>query len=95
MSNDRCSNKPFNILMEKISITLAYVKRIDAKLNVLGSNFNYAGQTGIIENSLLSLIRIKTVKSLLEKENKIKTENDFEKKISSVIINFFIGVDFS
>jgi len=46
---------------------------------------------GINENYFFSLIPMKTVEDLDQIENKIKTENDFEKKVAST---FFIDIIF-
>lgn len=75
-----------NILIEKISTTLAYIKRIDAKLDIIESKLNSGSVMGINENDLFSILPMKTVESLTDIENKVLTENDFEKKVASTNI---------
>jgi len=79
-----------NILLEKISTTLTYVKRIDAKLDLLETKLNSESSIGINENDFFNLIPIKTVEGLDEIENKIKADSDFEKKVASTYIYFLL-----
>ncbi|KAF0716473.1 DUF4806 domain-containing protein, partial [Aphis craccivora] len=79
------------ILIEKISTTLTYVKRIDARLDLLESKLNSESLLETTENDFFSLIPIKTVDGLEEIEVKIKTNVDFEKKSGEVLARFFIN----
>ncbi|XP_022179167.1 uncharacterized protein LOC111039830 [Myzus persicae] len=76
-------NNLLNILIEKISTTLTYVKRIDAQLDLIESKLNSGSSMGINENDFFSFIPMKTIESLNEIESKIKSDNDFEKKVAS------------
>jgi len=78
-----------DILIEKISTTLTYVKRIDARLDLLESKLNSESLLGTTENDFFSLIPIKTVEGLEEIEVKIKTNVDFEKKVVSTYYIFY------
>lgn len=70
-------------MIEKISTTLTYVKRIDAQLDLIESKLNSGSSMGINENDFFSFIPMKTIESLNEIESKIKSDNDFEKKVAS------------
>lgn len=78
------------ILIEKISTTLTYVKRIDARLDLLESKLNSESLLETTENDFFSLIPIKTVDGLEEIEVKIKTNVDFEKKSGEYILYFLL-----
>lgn len=45
---------------------------------------------GINENDFFRLIPMKTIEGLDEIENKIKTENDFEKKVASIYYIYYL-----
>lgn len=77
-------------MIEKISTTLTYVKRIDAQLDLIESKLNSGSSMGINENDFFSFIPMKTIESLNEIESKIKSDNDFEKKSGKYYIYLLI-----
>jgi len=57
---------------------------------LLESKLNSGSSMGINENDFFRLIPMKTIEGLDEIENKIKTENDFEKKVASIYYIYYL-----
>ncbi|XP_060855843.1 uncharacterized protein LOC132933937 [Metopolophium dirhodum] len=68
-------------MLEKITTILAYVKRIDGKLDAMGCNLNTSYSRTSVENNFLSLFPMKTVESLEEIESKLILDSVFEEKL--------------
>jgi len=83
--NNQCitteQNDVNKIMFENITTILAYVKRIDAKLDAIGCNLNTSYSSTNVENNFLSLFPMKTVESLDEIESKLILDNVFEEKL--------------
>jgi len=68
-------------MCENITTILAYVKRIDGKLDSMGYNLNTNYSSTNVENNFLSLFPMNTVESLEEIESKLILDTVFEEKL--------------
>lgn len=68
-------------MCENITTILAYVKRIDGKLDAMGYNLNTNHSSTNVENDFLSFFPMKTVESLEEIESKLILDTVFEEKL--------------
>ncbi|XP_050065052.1 uncharacterized protein LOC126553983 [Aphis gossypii] len=72
-------------MFENITTILAYVKRIDAKLDAIGCNLYTSYSNTNVENNFLSLFPMETVESLDEIESKLISDNAFEEKLINCV----------
>lgn len=83
--NNQCitteQNDVNKTMFENITTILAYVKRIDAKLDAIGCNLNTSYSSTNVENNFLSLFPMKTMESLDDIESKLILDNVFEEKL--------------
>jgi len=68
-------------MFENITTILAYVKRIDGKLNAMECNSNTSYSSMSVETNFLSFFPMKTVESLEEIESKLILDTAFEEKL--------------